>query len=381
MVESTFADSSLRALFSNDRMALVAQTIYSFYKPKDSEDSVTVAHDINDDGADESHWDRAATSGGLKPIPPRFVPARIPIDEYGRPQPLESTQDTCVDTPGAGPSVSSWYRSLTSNLPKHPPVDRPSSAPIPHKHIVTTTNPTGQGGSSKSVTPPKQDWFTSSHPQYTKPPPPPESIAEKLSREPPADVPKKPKVWIALGPANKGYEMLSRGGWVEGEGLGAKAGIGMHFPCKDNRVEVVEVEDEEVIDVTVSSDENDAEDDFLPSASTSVRSLISVKSENPAKDDSELPSGGIRLLVPLSTTLKSDRLGIGLNAKYLETPAGIRIPTRRITHGQKAVQAHSKAAEEARKMRQKWGRGTRGQQRRQKAESLKHQELIAYMNS
>ena len=52
----------------------------------------------------------------------------------------------------------------------------------------------------------------------------PSTLADLLSRNPPprpSEPTFRPPVFLTIGPSNKGFAMLERKGWQEGEGLGS----------------------------------------------------------------------------------------------------------------------------------------------------------------
>jgi hypothetical protein len=188
--------------------------------------------------------------------------------------------------------------------------------------------------------------------------------------------------------------MLTSKGWKEGEGLGARAGIGMKEYLQRNEVvssksappsitgksqsvtEIIDLtgSDNEVIEISDSQEEDEEGfETFHPPRSPTPSGPSDIN------DNILLPSGGISLLTPLPTVLKSDKKGIGLSTKYTILPSGVHIPNRRVTHGEKALSAHINSMEMARRHRLKWGRGSRGFKRKAKAEAIQRQQLMAYM--
>jgi len=104
--------------------------------------------------------------------------------------------------------------------------------------------------------------------------------------------------------------------------------------------------------------------------------LMTSLSNHPPTDVSA--HGGKALLTPIATVLKSDRLGIGLKAK---TAGPYKASQKRVTHNAEAMAAHVRAAEEARKRKEKFGRGRRGFKRQRNMEETKRKAMLAYLNT
>lgn len=297
--------------------------------------------------------------------------------------------------------------------------------------------------------------------------PVPPSLADILTRNPPP-LPYEPKyeppVFLSIGPSNKGFAMLEKRGWKEGEALGLAAdrirkinrergrrgGLGFHQapvvdmgwlkidtcgkellsnestrgrgklgpfanvkkelkPVASDDDEVVELRNVDVIDLTMSDEEEGSTKPayhpvtslFIPEygdASPSVPLSCNRKKEaddfanDPEIDDvlfddaapSTEADGYERkaLVTPLPTTLKFDRLGIGLKAKVSDFPGpyGYREPRRRITHNIAASLRHAIMNEEAKRRRERIGKGKRGYERAYKKEQEKRKTLLASMN-
>jgi len=187
--------------------------------------------------------------------------------------------------------------------------------------------------------------------------------------------------------------MLQQRGWNEGEGLGPRVRrrtpIGEDFldakafsrlmetrsePKRINVKEPHEVEWEDgvqeirnvdVIDLTLSEEE----------VQESALDLLDTSSEPMRRPPS--PHSPTALLTPITTVLKSDRLGIGLKAKTIGPHKASR---KRITHGAAALAAHIKAAEETRKKKTVTGRGQRGFAKIAKEERESRQKMLGYLN-
>lgn len=248
---------------------------------------------------------------------------------------------------------------------------------------------------------------------------PPPTLADMLARDPPPHKPHEaytPPPWIMLPPSNPGFRMLQKSGWSEGEPLGPYfsrkqdivnheqqpvAGPSNHGKRKDvtetrtTEVEIegyddiVEVKKEQVIDLTVSDDEETAssDDEDTPdegpmelddeAARSSDTSLVEFCPTSAQPMPLGEGHGGKALLTPLPTVLKSDRLGIGLKAK---TVGPYKASQKRVTHNTAALAAHIRAHEERKSLKRKVGRGSRGFSRAEKRESEKRKNLLTYLN-
>jgi G-patch domain len=234
------------------------------------------------------------------------------------------------------------------------------------------------------------------------------SLAELLKREPPplpSEARVKPPVWTSIGPSNKGFSMLQRSGWNEGETLGPYAlrqkpseptlpdalqlqpRPRSHPPFGQGKVEVkledfgddiCEVKHVDIVDLTLTSEsegeeeEEDAEDPIADSAMETEAAL----------DEDVSGHGGRALLAPIATVLKADRMGIGLKPKTIAGPLGAyRIPQKRVTHNAAAMAAHIRAGEELRRQKREQGRGHRAFARKKRKEAVERKEMLAYLNS
>lgn len=210
--------------------------------------------------------------------------------------------------------------------------------------------------------------------------------------------------------------MLQKSGWSEGEPLGpyfprkqgvahpeqqpvaGPSSLGKRKGAPGVRTreikvagfdDIVEIRREEVIDLTVSDDEEScsSSDDNISGGADGLdgegfQSLNSSSMDS--MDTSVRPSsppgaghGGKALLTPLPTVLKSDRLGIGLKAK---TVGPYKTSQKRVTHNTAALAAHVKANEERRSFKQEVGKGSRGFARAEKRENERRKNLLAYLN-
>ena len=140
--------------------------------------------------------------------------------------------------------------------------------------------------------------------------------------------------------------------------------------------EIVEVKHAPIIGLTFSDSSDEGEEDvsfsFPPSPAAPEPA---TRSQSP---DTDPDDPRVALQTPIATRLKSDRLGIGLSAK---TTGPHKQSVKRVTHNAAALQAHVRAAEHARRVRETFGRGRNGHARKDRAEREKRERLLAYMNS
>jgi len=204
--------------------------------------------------------------------------------------------------------------------------------------------------------------------------------------------------------------MLQNGGWNEGEALGigarrrpdqtplSSSGISGTTTSTnkgkqragsletDNRAsQVVKQEHRgdfadfrglDVIDLTLSDSENPSDEEVDDVKAEELLEADEGQEAVPWEDIST--HGRTALLTPIATRLKLDRLGIGLKAK---TVGPYKSSVKRVTHSAAAVAAHRRAAEDARKRREKFGRGRRGYEKLKRREEDRRKDLLAYMNT
>ncbi|KAJ8586287.1 hypothetical protein M405DRAFT_365112 [Rhizopogon salebrosus TDB-379] len=364
-------------------MATVAHRIRSDYDHADRERLEKETGQISIDEAEE--WDTAPTfSATRRAPPPSFVPARIQYDEWGSDVSLNHPIPS--GTPAVDNGTSQWYRALTkgrSNASENQQPSRPSSTPteVPKLKAEATT---------------KNNWFIKRALQSeppTKPSSPAPSLADLLARDPPP-LPSEerfiPPVWLAIGPSNKGFNLLQKHGWNEGEGLGAHVARsrrprsparkfraepispvpsrGASMPAGDQNFRDIPPD---IIDLTESDSES--EDAFESLHRSPSLPLPSVSNAYGATD----PHSQKSLLTPIPTILKSDRLGIGLKAK---TEGPYKQSKKRVTHNQAALASHIRAAEEMRRKRAEVGRGRRGFAKVRRREEKERKQMLAYLN-
>ncbi|KAF9242536.1 hypothetical protein BU15DRAFT_43926 [Melanogaster broomeanus] len=365
-------------------MATVTHIIRSHYDPADRERLEHETGQLDKDQPDLWQTESAFSAQRRIRAAPSFVPATVSYDDWGLP--LQSTSvpasiSTTPDKPST--STAQWYRSLTA-APSTPP--RPSSNP-------SLVDPPPPPSLRRRETITKNNWFIRralrSEPP-TKPSSPAPSLADLLARDPPPQPSDKrytPPVWLHIGPSNKGFSMLQRSGWNEGEGLGAhlarplvdaeedytessarRRSVGQTNQSWSARAEETGSgirETREVIDLTQSdSDSEDESEDGDPCLPTRPTNLVH-------------PICRSRLLTPLPTILKADRLGIGLKAK---TEGPYKQSKKRVTHNAAALAAHIRTAEEMRRKKAEVGRGKRGYAKLHRREEDRRKLLLAYLN-
>ncbi|KAF7346421.1 hypothetical protein MSAN_01870000 [Mycena sanguinolenta] len=370
-------------------MATTSYTIYSHYDPAQREQLERETGQRPTEGQEidsATLWETEAQIAFPRRQlpPPRFVPA---VGDLAVSLPhSKSRQQPDSD-------VAEWYRSLTETAQSSRSVSTSTSGSAP-----APPQPVPRPAERRS----KNNWFIMN--AITSEPAPsagtPSTLADILAREPPPlphEMKYKPPVFLALGPANKGFTMLQNSGWSEGEPLGPD--FARRPPARDiapqdmiatlggKPVETklkVEVLDEpignekgtvgpaEIIDLTMSDSESEESESEQQDGEWDIdNTLVSIDAQ---------AEGSARkaLITPISTVLKSDRLGIGLKAK---TIGPYKASQKRITHGAAALARHVKAAEALRSQKKLTGRGHRGFARQRKAEEAHRRDLLAYMNS
>jgi len=231
------------------------------------------------------------------------------------------------------------------------------------------------------------------------------TLADILARDPPplpSEGKYTPPVWLDIGPSNKGFGMLQRSGWNEGEPLGPN--VPRRMPVKhilsddeiiptkfrdkgkgrlkiissafhqqtkmENLGETNELRNTDVIDLTLS--DSDSDDSSIDGKLGDQDGFTDV--------DINIPTthGGIALLTPIATVLKSDRLGIGLKAK---TTGPYKASQKRVTHNAAALAAHIRGSEENRRRMKEHGRGRRGHKKQRRMEEEKRKAMLASLKS
>ncbi|CAA7262988.1 unnamed protein product [Cyclocybe aegerita] len=410
-------------------MATTAYHIYSHYDPKDREalEKETGQH-TDEDLSPEEAWHREASRISRQRGPaPQFVPATISYDEWSSGQ-ASISQSPESSSNALGGSLSGWYRSLTSSRSGTPGSATPAPPSTQQQHeensdaLATSLPPIPSHAGDPPLKPKerrnKNNWFIMKAIQSEPPPSvstPTPSLADILARDPPpfpSDKKYTPPVWLEIGPSNKGFGMLQRSGWNEGEPLGpdvvrrkpieavvfdgdiipasSSKGKGkLRQELKEVRMEsfddVSELRRVDVIDLTQSDSELDDEPSPTVQNETTVERKVPGAAQGPQPSaQSPMLSDGSpayerkALLTPIATVLKSDRLGIGLKAK---TVGRYKASQKRVTHNAAALAAHVKAAEENRRRQKLFGRGAKGFQRRHQAEEERRKAMAAYLKS
>lgn len=374
-------------------MALQAYTIISEGYPP-----VLIPDDVQDEFVDS-----AASADGLRirlalTKPPSFIPAQRVYNEYGIPIDAEMAAVVEIRKDETG-AIGSWYKSLVqttqaSTSAKTPLEDtllqqKTTSQPPPNV-IPLPETPVPQRSKRK------RDWFartvvstasSTSAPTTT--------LSDILARDPPplpTDPPYKPKTFLALNPSNKGFAMLQKSGWEEGEGLGATVPRRSHrrrrsgpdegdISCRpsahaplhdDNRFgehsQYADSSEEEIVENRPRQSKGESSDTPISQQSTTPSSLPHT---------SHLTSQP--LLTPIPVALKNDRLGLGLQKKR-----------KMVTHTSVAMHEHVRQGEAARrhveqmKMKNdhnKFGKGKRAFVRAYKKDVQQTNSLLEYMNT
>ncbi len=249
-------------------MATETRYIYSRHTPERTQDTDEQRHD---DAVDPWIAERPFGVNERIARPPRFIAATTNTGlADGERQEVTSATET------AGDEGRSWYLSLERRTPSG------SSTPSIAKSITATMDPNIPSEQpSRSAKKSDDLWFirralesqAREQPEASGSGSSTPTLADILSRDPPP-LPSqkrfKPSVWLAVGPGNKGFEMLQKSGWEEGEALGRASRRKARLGCKPTtstsastiNEEVIDVD--EVVDLTLSSDD---EDDLSPTLS------------------------------------------------------------------------------------------------------------------
>lgn len=389
-------------------MSLVCHTIVSRYTPQQRDPSGAAGETEADPWQTESSF---GSPQRLHSRPaPSFVPASLQYDEYGMPKAADVVRPQLDKSHDSTWDVSTWYRGLTARssvkLKKanSPPLTASISCPSHQSpgdtppHSFLSDSPSSQ----------KRNWFTSGLSQVTAShASQPSTLADLLSRNPPprpSEPTFRPPVFLTIGPSNKGFAMLQRRGWQEGEGLGSarverkpKEGLGFNkafeAAFRDHNTEqlksfsspsdldikpLLSDVNHEVIDLTLSdseSEENASQE--VVDLTLSDSDLDDSDTARLLDDNSHSAPHRTTLLTPIATTLKADRLGIGLKAARHSRS----IRAKAVTHTSAALAAHIRHGHQARIDRARHGRGSRGLACAKQKEERGRVDLLAYMNS
>ena len=367
-------------------------------------------------------WQQEASLISNRPAkpPPQFVPATLPYDgwihNHHDAEETSKSNDTHSNN-SFGNNLSGWYRSLTSQTTaaaRDTSADTTKASSTTLHTSSSSQEPIASPVKKLSIRQDKNNWFimkaiqleqqTSSLVSAPAP-----TLADILARDPPplpSEEKYTPPVWLEIGPSNKGFGMLQRSGWNEGEPLGPN--VPRRKPVKEilpddeiitttktkdkgkgrlkstssscqqtNKMEplddeISELRNIELIDLTLSDSDSD---DLSMKAKAEEGKL---EDQDGFTDDIPTTHGGIALITPIATRLKSDRLGIGLKAK---TTGSYKTSQKRVTHNAAALAAHIRAAEENRRRMKEHGRGRRGHKKQRRMEEEKRKAMLASLKS
>jgi len=141
--------------------------------------------------------------------------------------------------------------------------------------------------------------------------------------------------------------------------------------------DIVEVRKVPVIDLTLSESEHEDVDSYEDGEEGDDDDRNNDSNDNPPTFPSDPRAEPTVLLTPLSTVLKSDRLGIGLKAK---TEGPYRSSVKRVTPNAAALAAHTNASEELRRTQHRFGKGRRAYARAEHLERERRQKMMAYLS-
>lgn len=313
-------------------MATQAYTIVSHDTTLGKEPTNTVQAEAILSADADALWESEAGPSNLslaRRIPPRFVPASSTYSTIQQQKPSTSTGLAVKHESG---DIGSWYAGLSR-------VQQASEQPKPIPAQPAST-PQAASKPKKKEPPSKNDWFIRralSNVSADTQPVPSTSLAHMLEQSPPSlQEPLRPPIFLHLGPSNRGWGMLQRHGWEEGQPLGL-----------GNAPQASSPHDQPAVQPS-SQPDSSAE----PTTTTTI-----ANGENPAA------SSRTALVTPLRTTLKVDKRGIAPRSRTAPKPA--------VTHSFHEVRI---AAEKARRERD--GRGKRGFARTAKREAEERSRLL-----
>ncbi|KAG8760339.1 hypothetical protein FRC14_003351 [Serendipita sp. 396] len=338
-----------------------------------------------------------------------FVPARGGYDEFGRPTDITQFSRDAKEPEDGG--VGDWYLSLQRSQATKSTIRRPVDSKLKGKSRLTSSKEESMD-SNGSETPIKPNWFQSSSNLTLAERDQSSSLAEMLRRDPPnPENPLVPPVYYAIGPTNKGYEMLTKGGWEEGQPLGPQSsmkGSSSDIGSSANSLQTRPVKKKEKWSTLYGS----MPKLLVPKASGTGIDIVDISREveesesssseddgtrmfAPTTGDKSTPSTGslpafrgsrkvdAPILTPIAVALKNDRAGLGAEKrKRLVTHSALAIQH----HMQQGQTNHRNHISEMRRMerghlRGKYGRGKRAYARKAKDEEEKRNRLREYMNS
>ena len=425
----------------------MATVTYHIYSHNNDDSKRAEAQDLGcEEGTAtiDDEWQQAAPRSN-RHAAPQFVPAIVSYDEWCSGTTLSENSERDSSRASLGASVSGWYRSLTSSDATPDPSSSASSCSHSHSRCQPTSKATYKARAMLD----KNNWFIKNAIRSESSPSliPKPSLAEILARDPPplpSEQKYTPPVWLEIGPSNKGFEMLQRAGWSEGEALGpdvvrrkpvetlylggelfhamdskgkAKASQSS-LPSPILRQEMLEIKVEnvddiielrpiEVIDLSLESDEDAAqsEEDAAQSGEDAAQSdEDATQSDSISEDGTNNREEAVPPGDPSASDCNDHMQGLadkaGYKRKALLTPIatvlksdrlgiGLKAKTvgphkasqKRVTHNAAALAAHIQAAEESRKRRQQFGRGWRGLERQHRQEEHRRKAMMAYFNS
>ncbi|KAF8645221.1 hypothetical protein AX16_008048 [Volvariella volvacea WC 439] len=290
-------------------MATVSYTIYSHYDPP--KEPAAVDAEVSLENPDASNTDSEAEWPKIRrPLapPPVFVPATITSSYWDIDNADSSSQSTSavnnLQERHEG-TVASWYRSLLSTKLKSEESGKASnsrtasaSSGIVSRDSSSASSASTSQSTSRSLTPttssttlaPKNDshtpfttlprqekkdknnWFilNALRNETSTPPAPAPTLADILERDPPplpTEERFKPPVFLAIGPSNRGFAMLSRTGWNEGEPLGPDEVRKRYGSSTRTKRDLsLELEDDEVYQKRIKPSRKGKEKEIIPNA-------------------------------------------------------------------------------------------------------------------
>ncbi|KAF8737735.1 hypothetical protein AX14_012401 [Amanita brunnescens Koide BX004] len=400
-------------------MATVTHTIYSHYDPKDRKKLERETGQLTDELEAAASWVTEPPKY-RRPGAPRFVAATSACDTWDIIHASSSRQKLNHEGAGIGSETVNWYRFLRGSLVDEEAIGKRASSALAQSSSSMSSEKRDKNNwiIMNAMNTTQSEPLSSRATSKLKAP----TLADILARDPPPKPNERkytPPVWLEIGPGNKGFAMLQKSGWSEGEPLGPDivrrkratdemgddlfAGKQARVRGKDKGkgrrpetpLDANQVRPKEVIDLTWSDSDSDGghvrssvnperlgvaapvvKSEFVERERTASRS-VSLEPQEIERGD-ETAYGRRALLTPLATTLKSDRLGIGLKAK---TVGPYKESKKRVTHNAAALAAHIRGAEELRKRKKKLGRGRKGFEREYKKGAMKREMMLAYMNS
>ncbi|KAF8503223.1 hypothetical protein BU17DRAFT_101722 [Hysterangium stoloniferum] len=398
-------------------MSLVCHTITSHYTAQEGD---TIEKDV--DKEEQDSWVTEKSFGNARRLhsktAPAFVRATVQCDEYG--MPTMGTGDIQADRGQVKDplEVSEWYRNLTERGREKvfdqrvtavsrgfkAQTEAPGRSYSEDLNINTIKNSDSSGNITPAIRQSRANWFTSHPPTHNATPTSkPSTLADILSRNPPP-LPSEPTftspVFLFIGPANRGFQMLQKKGWQEGEGLGSgrvekkrvRAGLRANQVKEEDSsafssTEVIDLtlddsdgektttsRAQEVVDLTLHSDSESGDDDDDDAICSDDH--YNDQNDTQSPEPHAIPTtSGIALITPLPTTLKADRLGIGLKARRHS-----KAKAKAITHTSAALAAHIRAANQMKKEKGRFGKGWRGLARKNKRAERERVGMLKYLN-